>query len=201
MGERGPFRAAGRAAGVEQPRAVGREPFHHRGGRTGGEPRVVGIADGKQMLDLRKLLPQRREDLRQIRGREAQARAGILEDERELLRVQARIHRHRHQAGMPAGEQDLDVLRRVAHRERDAVAGRQPETLLQRAREAGDAPGERPVVRDRPVGEIDRRPVRKHLAGAAHEVGEVQGVGSRGWTQCSSVKLSLTTAVAMRDLR
>ena len=57
--------------------------------------------------------------------------------------------------------------------------GRQPETPLQRAREAGNATGERPVVRHGPVGEIDGRQVRKHLAGAAHEVGEVQGGGPR----------------------
>ena len=48
----------------------------------------------------------------------------MIEDVRDLARVQLGIDRDHGQARMPAGEQQLDILGRVPHHESDAIARR-----------------------------------------------------------------------------
>ena len=53
----------------------------------------------------------------------------VLEDVGDLVAVKARVDRYGHEPGVPDREQRLDVLRPIAHDDRDAVAGRQPEIV------------------------------------------------------------------------
>jgi hypothetical protein len=107
VGEARPLRHAGGAARVEEPRRV-----------VGPDLGRRGLLGKNRVLQADSLGDRSCE----IRGDEAGARAGILEDVRELLRVQLGVHRHRGDAGVPAGEKNFVELRAVLHRQGDAVS-------------------------------------------------------------------------------
>jgi len=50
-------------------------------------------------------------------------RLAVVEDVGDLIAVEASVDRHGHEAGVPDGVQRLEVLRPVAHDDRDPVPG------------------------------------------------------------------------------
>jgi hypothetical protein len=84
----------------------------------------------------------------------------VLEDVGELEPVQLGIGGHGREAGMPDAVHDIEIVGRVLGDDGDAVAGLQTELAAQRAREAGDALGERAIGADHLGALADRRTVR-----------------------------------------
>ena len=130
-----PLGRPGGAAGVEQPGDVVRRHLGHRRRIAREQGAVLGAADLDDALaDPSTLALERRDRLDQIRRDEADARAGMVEDVGELARVQLGVDRHHGEAGVPAGEQQLDVVGHVAHHQRHPVARREAERRAQAAR-------------------------------------------------------------------
>ena len=114
--------AAGGAAGVEQPgRVLARRARPRPWARRARARRSAGRPRRSTSSRPATLAVQRRHRVVQLGGGEAQARAAVLQDEFEFARMQLGVDRHRAQARVPAGEQQLDVLRAVLHHQRDAV--------------------------------------------------------------------------------
>ena len=101
-------------------------------------------------------------------------RAAVREHEREFLRVQFRVDRHRDQPGPPAREQRFDVLRGVARNERDTVAGLQPRGPHARG-QTGGTHGKCGVVVQDPIANRDRRQVRPVPRSAHEQAREITG--------------------------
>ena len=125
MGQGRPFRPAGGAAGVEQPRG-------NRPGRRTPCPLpgpvaiglVVGIVDTHDGVESVQVFGETRDALDQIGGDEAESGPGVVEDVGELVRMQLCVDGDCHQPGVPCAEERLEELRAVGHRERDACPRR-----------------------------------------------------------------------------
>ena len=172
MRDHHPFRPPGSAAGVEQPRDIVRHARMHCTGIARAFQRgILFRARLDHMLQVRHRA--RADRLRQVGGDEAGPRAGVLQDELEFARMQLGIHRNRDQARVPRRVQHLDILRAVAHRQRDPVARLQAQALPQPCGHRRDTMREFAVANPYPVAERDRRIVRKHARGAREQVGDI----------------------------
>ena len=100
---------------------------------------MVAAADLDDPLQRGKLALERRHGLGQIRRHEAHPGARMAQDVGELATVQPGIGRHHGEPGMPAGEQQLEVVGDVAHDQGSAIARRQAEALAQRPGDRGRA--------------------------------------------------------------
>jgi hypothetical protein len=69
-------------------------------------------------------------------------RPAVVEDVGDLVPMESSVDGHRDQAGMPNGDQGLEVLRPVAHQDGDPVPGRQAELISQATRGARRPGGE-----------------------------------------------------------
>ena len=170
MGEHRALRPAGGARGIEQPgEIVARARLDRR--RIGGEQRVIFVAaDDDQPLEARRRM--RRDLLVEAAGREAHARAGMLEDVAELAPVQLGVRRHRREAAVPDAVNGLEILDAVLRDDRDAIAGLQSERA-QAARQPRRALGELPVGLDDARPLPGRRRTRMAQAGARKPGGDV----------------------------
>ena len=73
----------------------------------------------------------------------------MIENVVEFAQMQLGIDRNRGEPRVPAGEQRLDVLRRVAHHQGDAIAPREAEPARQTAGKRRDA------TQQRRMGDVD----------------------------------------------
>ncbi len=173
MGEHRPLGPAGGAARVEQPGDRVRIVLGHRHGIALEQPAVVDGAhldDPLERLDARL---ERADGIDQVRRREADLGAGMAEDVLELARVQLGIDRHHGEAGVPAGEQQLDVFGHVLHHQRDPIARPQAEGLAE-APGHDRRPAHQPAVAQQHVGpERHGRPLRVPPTGANEQTGNV----------------------------
>ncbi|MCU0260360.1 MAG: hypothetical protein MUE78_05025, partial [Ilumatobacteraceae bacterium] len=69
-------------------------------------------------------------------------RLAVVDDVGDLVAVEAGVHGHRHEAGVPDAEHRLQVLGAIAHDDRHAITGCQAEAVAQagchRRRSAGE---------------------------------------------------------------
>ena len=120
----------------------------------------------------------------QVRRDEAQLRARVLQDVGELLGMQLGVHRHRGQAGVPAGEQDLVELRAVPHRQRNAVTFAQVELLGESGSHARYAARHLPVGAHRALADRQRRTLRLPAGAAQQQMNQIHA-GGRAWWRCA----------------
>ena len=153
MGDHGALRLAGGAAGEEQPSHVVGIDLGDRRGIAGHERLVLGRLDIDQTQAFH---GERRQRLGQVGGDQAQLRPRVRQDVFELARVQLGVDRHRHETGVPGGEHRLDVLRTIAHRQRDAIARHEAEASGELAGQRRHAPLQLCKRVQRPVPERHR---------------------------------------------
>ena len=124
LGEHHALRAAGGAAGVEQPGHIVGVALGHGNGRGIGHRGQQGVGRFRFDVDL-SLQPGQRLR-RDVARDEAPARLRIRDDPLDFPHVQLGVDGHHHQARPPRGPHDLEVTRVVAHEQQHAVAWRQP---------------------------------------------------------------------------
>ena len=142
--ERGSLGPSGGAARVEQPGRVLRPPAGEPGRRRRREPVPPLTGHDHGRLERSDGADQRL-DVAGVAGiGHGDGRPAVFEDVGDLIAVQASVDRHGHQAGVPDSEQRLEVLRPVAHHDRDPVPGRQADVIAQAGGCAGRPGGELP---------------------------------------------------------
>ena len=104
-------------------------------------------------------------------GHEQRRRAGVLQREQRLARMQLGIDRHRDQPSEPDAVERFEILRTVLHRQADALARRQPDAGAQVAGNPRGPFGERAIVADEPGAMIEGRTIRIGAGGCATEAG------------------------------
>ena len=172
VGERRALGPAGRAARVEQPGRIVRPAVDERRGRRRREPLplLAGCDDRRRERDVAGVLGVGHDD----------GRPAVLEDEGDLVAVQAGVDRDGHEAGVPDGEQRLEVLGPVAHQDRHAVTGREAEVVAQAGGRGRGPGGERRPRRVHALAVRQGRGVRPQATVARHPHGRVQ----RGRPEC-----------------
>ena len=126
----------------------------------------------------------RSSDLRRVRrdlavdaGRgKADARAGMLQDVAELGAVQLGIGRHGGEPGVPDAVEQFEIVGRILGGDGDAVAGRKPEPLAQRAGQPRGARGKFAVGRNDARARCRRRQRRMTETGAIKPEREVHAI-------------------------
>ena len=153
------LRAPGGAAGVEDPREVGRRDVDARDRGAREQPRPVRAARHDPRRHRAAVLAQRLVDalLERLAGDDGR-RAAVADDVGPLPRVQLRVGGHRAQAADPAAEQRGQELGPVLHADDHPVPRSEAERAPQPAREARRLVDER-AERQRPVGPGLRRPL------------------------------------------
>ena len=119
------------AARVEQPGDIVRRALRDRRRIADEQGAVLCAPDLDDALQTLDAMLERRDRLDQARRGEADARTRMVEDVFQLARVQLGVRRDHGEPGVPAGEQQLDVLRNVFHHQGDAVARRKTERRAQ----------------------------------------------------------------------
>ena len=115
VGQHRALRAAGRAAGIEEPGEIVRRARHDVDAVAVIElPPLGAFGDDRA--------PVRRHVLGAIGTGEHQRSLGMADDVGELLAMEFGVHRHRDQAGVPDREQSFEKFRPVGHRDRNAIA-------------------------------------------------------------------------------
>ena len=180
VGQDRAFRPAGGAAGVEQPCGVGGLGVRHVHARAGGHRLVGGIVHAHHGVEGVEVAGEPGDVLGQVRGHEAEPRPAVVEDPGELVRMELRVDRDRDQARVPRAEQDLEELRAVGHRDRDARSGRTAPRPQRRRHRRGTRP-ELAVGGPARVTDADGLAIGFRDRRVAHEGGEVHGrVRARG---------------------
>jgi len=160
-------------AGVEQPGRILGRPRRHRHRFGGREFRIVRILDGDDCAQLGKLGAQGGDLLREIRAGEADAGAGMRENEADLSGVQLGIDRQGDPTPVPAGEQALDEGGAVAHDQRHPVPRLQPERRAEAAGDRRDTSHQRPVIGDAVGSDDDRGALGSGPSGPQQEACDV----------------------------
>ena len=99
----------------------------------------------------------------------------MVEDVGDLLRVQLGVHRQRDEASPPARIEQLDVDGRVAHQQRDAIAGDQTEPPTQGPGQPGDAVAQHAEIGDQVGPETERGRLGPKRRGARQMMSDVHG--------------------------
>ena len=168
MGEGRALRPARRAAGVEQPRRVaGRQVRQrHRGRRH--EPRPVRPRGDDDLAQGRQLAEQGPHVVLVLGVGDDDGRRAVPQDVRQLLAVQPGVDRDGAQPRVPDPEQRLEVLRAVAHDDRDPVPRYEAGPGAQAAGDVRDGRGPGRPGRVDALALGDRRGVRAEPAVPLH---------------------------------
>ena len=189
------------AARVEQPGDVVRRHLRDRRRIAGEQGAVLGAADLDDALQTLDAVLERRDRLAQIRSDEADARARVVEDVFQLARVQLGVRRDHGEPRVPAGEQQLDVLRHVFHHERDAVARGQIERRAQAPRQHRAALRELAVAQQHVRPERHRRQLGVRPPRAHEQIREVHRPHPSVASGALQARLSQRRLRANRSLR
>ena len=158
MGDDGALGSTGGAAGVEEPGGVVR-PSRRGVRRIVVEHwRVIVRTSDERRREPRHLSAHALDPLRVALVGDAEPGSRIAEDVGDLARVQLGIDGDRDEARVPDAEQRLEVVRPVRHDDGHPIAGREPVTGPERARDRAGAPVELAVARGNRTAEGYRRP-------------------------------------------
>ncbi|MGY4481808.1 hypothetical protein ACVWWR_000999 [Bradyrhizobium sp. LM3.2] len=155
------LRTPGGAAGVEDPGGICAHDIGDGNAVSLFETTMLGRAD----LDDARLGRNKRRRLegnaRHVLGHEDDRRTRVVENERDLARMQLCVDGNGNQPGMPAGIETGDVIGHVLHQQRNAIALRQAKALLQRCSQRRHRRGEPAVIGNR------RQPFEQRRRGRA----------------------------------
>ena len=189
VGEHRALGPARGAAGIEQPGDRVRPDLDERHRVARQQLAVVGRADLDHPQALEAGL-ERADRVDQVRGGEGEPGAGVAQDVGELARVQPGVDRQHGETGIPAGEQQLDVVAAVGHHQRDPIAGLQP---VQRAQPPGHdrgAPRQLAIGHEHVATARHGRALGEPGAGPDEQMGDVhRDVPSLSWRPIGRVRI------------
>ena len=158
MRDGGALGSAGGAAGVEEPGGVVRPS--RRGVRriVVEHCAVIVRTSDERRREPRHLSAHALDAFRVALVGDAEPGSRIAEDVGDLARVQLGVDGDRDEARVPDAEQRLEIVRPVRHDDRHPIAGSEPVTGPERARDRAGAPVELAVARGNRTAEGHRRP-------------------------------------------